>query len=142
MDHEEDPSLHGYRNLDHGPDWRPLRELLGEHLASFFLWMNAVTLFGNGVAHEYWHRETGRFLDLHEDGRALEYVGGGHWAVVHPARAVASVFGGWESHGRQDHAETTMRELRAVHARIIATRGSAHDPWPHRYGVPFPGAPA
>lgn len=138
MDFDDEHPLRGYRHRDQPPDWHPLRDLLGEHLSSFFLWMNAVTFFRGGLAHEYWHRETGRFLDLHEDGRALEYVGGGQWGVVHPAYAVASVFGGWESRGRPSQAEHTMRELRAAHARIEAAHGAEFEPWPHEYGVPFP----
>lgn len=99
MESPDDPRLWGFRTLDPGPDWNLLRQLLGDHLASFFCWTNAIDLLDNGLAHTYRHAATGRFLEVHEDGTTLEYLGGSDYAVVHPSHAIASAFAAWESHG-------------------------------------------
>lgn len=137
---DDDDLLWGYSTREGGPEWRPLTDLLGPHLATFFLWMNAMELFEDGRAHAYRHTAAGNALDIHADGRTLEYVGGGEYAAVHPVLAVRRAFAGWESCGPQDQDEQTMHELRLLHDRLVTAHGPATDlePWWEKYGVAFP----
>ncbi len=140
MDTDENDLLWGCTSLGDGPNWQPLTDLLGEHLATFFRWLHVIEFFGEGVAHAYRHETTGRFLDIHEDGRTLRCVGGSAYAVAHPLWVVGTAFAGWESRGPQDRAEDTMRELRRLHRQLARTYGPAPElePWPEDIGVPSP----
>ncbi|MFA9271912.1 MAG: hypothetical protein ACEQSX_14385 [Baekduiaceae bacterium] len=140
MDTDEHDLLWGCNSLGAGPDWRPLTDLLGEHLATFFRWLHVIEFFDEGIAHAYRHEATGRFLDIHTDGRTLRCVGGSAYALAHPVRVVGTAFAGWESRGPQDRADDTMRELRRLHGQLTRTHGPAPElePWPEGIGVPFP----
>lgn len=138
MESPDDPRLWGFRTLAPGPNWNLLRHLLGDHLASFFRWTNAIDLLDNGIAHSYRHAATGRFLEIHEDGTTLEYLGGSDYAAAHPSHAIASAFAAWESHGPQDHSDQTIRELRRLHDDLAAAHGPPFEPWPEELSVPFP----
>lgn len=140
----DDDLLWGYSTLEGGPEWRPLADLLGEHLATFFRWLNAMEFLEDGRAHAYRHNAAGNALDIHVDGRTLEYVGGGQYAVVHPVVAVGRAFAGWESRGPQGQAEQTMHELRLLHDRLVAMHGPAPElePWWKKFGALFPGSGA
>lgn len=140
METREDDLLWGCTSLGDGPDWKPLTDLLGEHLSTFFRWLHVIEFFDEGIAHAYRHEATGRFLDIHEDGRTLRCVGGSAYAVAHPIRVVGTAFAGWESRGPQDRADDTMQELRRLHRQLAKACGPAPElePWPEGIGVPAP----
>jgi hypothetical protein len=53
------------------PDWRPLTAILGDRLATWFMWMHELRLADGTAVHAYKHIVTRRALHLDADGRAF-----------------------------------------------------------------------
>lgn len=61
------------QQFDH-PNWEPLLGLVGDGLASWFMWMTELQLADGTAVHAYKHRDTRRYLHIAEDGRCFAYV--------------------------------------------------------------------
>jgi hypothetical protein len=78
------------------PVWQPLVDLVGEHLAEWFMWMFEVELADQTPLHAYKHVSTRRYLHLTEDGRAFVYQPEADYAEIAPRQALRLVFAEWE----------------------------------------------
>lgn len=110
--------IHGTSHPGDEPVWRPLIDLIGEHLTGFFMWMNRVDLEDDRVAHAYKHHATRRYLHVAEDGTTFGYVGFGTYDEINPNTAISDAFAGWETLGSQEQFDTTLGELRRVHGEV------------------------
>ena len=75
------------------PDWRPLEDLVGEELASEFMWMFEVQLASDVLLQAYKHIDTRRYLHLDPSGTTYVYEDPDRYRRVPVVKALASVFG-------------------------------------------------
>ena len=114
------------------PDWQPLYDIVGVHLADWFMWMHEVELDDGRRVHAYKHIATRRYFHLGVDGRAFVYVPGarlsapGTYREIDRLDAIDLVFLTWEElappPGEEDRAALT-RARRAAGANADASGG-------------------
>ncbi|HEV2775008.1 MAG TPA: hypothetical protein VGV90_05400 [Solirubrobacteraceae bacterium] len=104
------------------PNWQPLYDIAGVHLADWFMWMHEVELEDGHRAHAYKHIATRRYFHLGVDGRAFVYVPGarlsspGTYREIDRLDAIDLVFLTWEELApRPDEADRAALR-RARHA--------------------------
>lgn len=103
------------------PDWQPLESLVGNAVASWFMWMHEIRLGDGSEVHAYKHVATRRYLHVGNDGRAFELKSEGMYVQLNPAISIVRAFAGWESAAP---APCDIRALReAVHSARAAVVG-------------------
>lgn len=65
--------LNGLSTRRTEPVWGPLDDLLGDQLASWFMWMGEVKLDDGTLVQMYKHTWTRRYIHLSDTGLAFEY---------------------------------------------------------------------
>lgn len=118
-----------------GPNWRPLRDIVGFKLADWFMAMFDVRLDDGVVVHAYKHYETRRYFHLAEDGRAFVFVSArseeeGRYQEISRAEAIAIAFENWEQLGPPRGDADEQRLLLAT-VTAIAESGTTV-PWSKR----------
>ena len=104
------------------PDWRPLYDIVGVHLADWFMWMHEVELGDGHRVHAYKHIATRRYFHLGVDGRAFVYVPGARLSAKGTYREIARldaidlVFLTWEELAPRPDEEDRAALERARHA--------------------------
>ena len=84
------------------PDWQPLYDIVGVHLADWFMWMHEVELDDGSRVHAYKHIVTRRYFHMGVDGRAFVYVprtrlsAPGNYREIDRLDAIDLVFLTWE----------------------------------------------
>jgi hypothetical protein len=77
------------------PEWRPLVEAVGEHLAGTFMWMFEVRLSDGRPLQAYKHIETRRYVHLDPACNAFCYIGDDHYRRVELADALEAALSPW-----------------------------------------------
>jgi hypothetical protein len=77
------------------PEWRPLLEAVGEHLAGTFMWMFEVRLSDGRPLHAYKHIDTRRYVHLDPACNAFRYVGEHYYRRVDLADALEAALSPW-----------------------------------------------
>ena len=78
------------------PDWQPLYDLVGVHLADWFMWMFEIELDDGGRVHAYKHITTRCYFHQAVDGRSFVYLRGGGYREIDRRHAIDLVFAEWE----------------------------------------------
>lgn len=73
-------------------DWGPLRGVVGDCLASQFMWMAEIELDDGIRIHAYKHIETRRYLHLDASGLAFEFRPDGSYLGIKTTTAAKRVF--------------------------------------------------
>ncbi len=96
------------------PDWQPLYDLVGVHLADWFMWMFEIELDDGAHVHAYKHITTRCYFHLAEDGRAFVYLRGGGYREIDRRHAIDLVFDGWEelASGPEEDDVTALERAR------------------------------
>jgi hypothetical protein len=118
--------LVGYGIQGHSPEWRPLRDAVGDCLVESFMWMFEVRLARDGRAvHVYKHIDTRRCLHLDLAGGAYVYLGEKHYRRVALASTLEAVLRPW-----WEHLNATPEDIVASWAAIAraAGRDGPHHP--------------
>jgi len=90
-----DQYLAGELHQYDAPDWQPLYDLIGVHLADWFMWMHEVELENGLHLHAYKHITTRRYFHLAADGAAFIYLSGGSYREIDRRDAIDAVFEEW-----------------------------------------------
>ena len=115
------------------PDWQPLYDIVGVHLADWFMWMHEVELEDGHRVHAYKHIATRRYFHLAMDGRAFVYVPGarlsapGTYREIDRLDAIDLVFLACEElvPGPDDDDRAALkRARRAAGAKARTSRGT------------------
>jgi hypothetical protein len=92
----DDQFLEGELHQYDEPDWQPLYDLIGVHLADWFMWMHEIELETGLHLHAYKHITTRRYFHLARGGTAFGYWMGGHYQEFPRRDAIDAVFREWE----------------------------------------------
>lgn len=115
------------------PDWQPLYDVIGVHLADWFMWMCEIELDDGVRVHAYKHIATRRYFHLGVDGRCFVYAPGGgleapsSYREISRREAIDLVFKTWEAlfPGPEDEDRLALkRARRAAGGRAGTRRGS------------------
>jgi hypothetical protein len=99
------------------PDWDPLLRVVGEELASSFMWMFEVATPDGARLHAYKHRHTRRYLHLDSRAGSFLYVDPDRYKRVDLALALQLAFEPlWQG------LRTTPEEVAAVWTAIERAR--------------------
>ena len=102
------------------PVWEPLVDLVGEELASTFMWMFEVALDDGRRLHAYKHIHTRRYLHLAQDGSAFTYRPEDWYDPIDPGLLLQMVLAPWWTQLGADPEDERL--AKAAIARASAAR--------------------